>query len=397
MIKIVYLSLIIVSSFLFGCDNVGYAYHKLVRTIDSQAPELIAPIVVKTEQADIEVTTLLTDFYLPWSITALPGSALLVTEKQGVLYRYNLKTKERVRISGLPKTKIWGQGGLMDVVVHPDFVNNRWLYFSYVGLVKGKLAATRVARGKLVGDHLEGVEVIFTAEPAVKSGGHFGSALVFDDAGYLFITSGERRSRPKVQDLSTHLGKVIRLHDDGTVPDDNPFVQVPGARPEIYTYGHRNPQGVAIEPNSGAVWSVEHGPRGGDEVNVLRAGANYGWPVISLGKEYASGKQVGEGTSKPGMESPHYYYVPSIATSGMTFYTGEAFPNWRGNLFIGALSLTHINRLEISDGKVTHEERILNSFNKRIRDVEQGTDGFLYVLTDDGQLLQLKPIDDSGR
>ena len=383
-----------VAMLLSGCDRIDYAIHKLTRSVTSSAVDAES-LVVNSEKVRFEVVTLQTGFYLPWAVASLPDNSLLITEKPGAMYHFNQSTGKLNSIKGLPKTKKWGQGGFMDVIPHPNYQQNGWLYFSYTGLMEGKLAATRVARGRLVDDKLEDVEILFTAEPAVKSGAHFGSALTFDDKGYLFITSGERGQRPLIQELSNHLGKVLRLNDDGSVPPDNPFVGTEGARAEIYSYGHRNPQGIAIEPSTRQVWAVEHGPRGGDEVNILKPGANYGWPVVSYGKEYSSGAQIGEGTSKPGIEEPTYYYVPSIATSGMSFYTADAFPEWKGNLFIGALSLTHINRLEITNGEVTHEERLLKDLGKRIRDIEQGADGFFYVLTDDGELLQLRPITNS--
>ena len=377
---------------LTACNRAEHAYNKIKKQSTSPTPSDIPALRLKTEKHDIEVITLLTDIYLPWALTALPDGSLLITEKSGALYRVDPKTQRRISISGLPDSKLWGQGGLMDVIPHPEFASNQWLYFSYTAQVSRKLAATEVARGKLVGDSIEDLEVLFTATPGVNSGAHFGSALVFDDQGYLYITSGERGSRPLVQDLGTHIGKIIRLNDDGSVPSTNPYVDTDGALPEIYSIGHRNPQGIAIEPLSRQIWSVEHGPRGGDEINIIEAGKNYGWPVISHGVEYASGRPIGEGRFKAGMEQPLYYYVPSIATSGMAFYQGEAFPAWQGNLLIGALAMHHLNSLEIKDGRIHYEERILTDLKRRIRHVAAGTDGLLYLLTDRGELLQLEPL-----
>jgi glucose/arabinose dehydrogenase len=324
-------------------------------------------------------------------VAELPDGSLLVTEKSGLLHHVVPASGERVLVEGLPGSVQRGQGGLLDVRPHPDFEINRWLYLSYV-IESDDGYTTRVARGRLDRHRLDGVEVVFTAEPARTSVRHFGADMVFDGRGDLYITIGDRASRSLSQDLSVHAGKIIRLRDDGAVPRDNPFVGVGGARPEIYSYGHRNPQGIAIDPESAALWSVEHGPRGGDELNLITAGANYGWPVITYGEEYRGGK-IGEGTHKAGMEQPVHYYAPSIAPSGMTFYSGDVFPGWRGNLFIGALVRTHVNRLVLERGRVVHEERLLGDWKLRIRDVEAAADGSLYVLAESGPLLKLSPVE----
>ena len=345
--------------------------------------------LVKTEAHEVAVSVVANGLKQAWSIAELPDASLLVTEKNGTLHHIEPDSGRAAFIEGLPESVSRGQGGLMDVRPHPDFTTNRWLYLSYT-IDSGKDYATRVARGKLKDGRLENIEVIFTADPPRKSGRHFGSDLAFDDQGYLYITSGERGSRPMIQDLTNHLGKIIRLRDTGAVPNDNPFIDVAGALPEIYTYGHRNPQGIAVDRKTGTLWSVEHGPRGGDELNRIEAGKNYGWPVITYGEEYRGGK-IGEGTHKDGMEQPVYYYLPSIATSGMAIYHGEAFPQWRGNIFIGALVKTHLNRLVVEQGRVIHEERLLEDRNLRIRDVEVAADGSLYVLAAKGPLLKLTP------
>jgi glucose/arabinose dehydrogenase len=347
--------------------------------------------VVETEEHRLAVSVVVDGLKQAWSVAELPDGSLLVTEKNGLLHHIDPASGDGGLIEGVPDSVKHGQGGLLDVRPHPDFETNRWLYLSY-SIERDGGYATRVARGRLGNDRLEDLEVLFTAEPARDSGRHFGSDMVFDQDGYLYITSGERGSRPLIQELSNHLGKIIRLHDDGAVPEDNPFVGAAGARPEVYSYGHRNPQGIALEPGSGALWSVEHGPRGGDELNLIEAGANYGWPVITYGEEYRGGK-IGEGTHKAGMKQPVHYYVPSIATSGMAFYSGDAFPGWRGNVFIGALVQTHVNRLVLEQGRVVHEERLLEDWGLRIRDVEAAADGSLYVLADKGPLLKLSPAD----
>jgi glucose/arabinose dehydrogenase len=347
--------------------------------------------LLETQEHRVSVTVIVDDLKYPWSIAELPDGSLLITEKQGLLHHVDPEGGRHRLVEGLPESAKHGQGGLMDVRPHPDFADNRWVYLTY-SIASGEGYATRAARGRLENGRLEDIEVLFTAEPLRKSGRHFGSALAFDDDGHLYITSGERGSRPLIQDLSNHIGKIVRLHEDGSVPHDNPFVGIDGALPEIYSYGHRNPQGIAIEPGTGVVWSVEHGPRGGDELNRIEAGSNYGWPVITYGEEYRGG-QIGEGTHKEGMEQPVHYYVPSIATSGLAFYDGEAFPRWRGNAFIGALVQTHVNRLVLERGRVVHEERLLDDWNLRIRDIEPAADGSLYVLADKGPLLKLSPAD----
>jgi glucose/arabinose dehydrogenase len=387
-----FFSLLVLLVNLNACGRAEHAYNKFKKQAVSEDPLKISVRFLESEQGKIEARTLLTDLYLPWSIVFLPDDTLLITEKPGGLYQYSLDTGEKKSIKGAPFTKVWGQGGLMDVIPHPNFEDNHWLYLSYAAPVERKLASTRVARARLINGELKDLEVLFTAIPAVNSGDHFGSALVFDEQGYLYITSGERGQRHLVQDLSTHLGKIVRLHDDGRVPADNPFVGVDGALPEIYSYGHRNPQGIVITPVGREVWAIEHGPRGGDEINRIQQGRNYGWPVISYGVEYDTQEPIGEGAVKEGMEQPLYYYVPSIATSGMSFYTKNLFSRWQDNLFIGALSGRHLNRLEIQDGRVVHEEKLLLELKLRIRDVEQGPDGFIYVLADSGVLIQLRPV-----
>ncbi|HIP79678.1 MAG TPA: PQQ-dependent sugar dehydrogenase, partial [Kiloniellaceae bacterium] len=282
-------------------------------------------------------------------------------------------------------------GGLLDVAVHPDFAENGLIYLSYAGPGEGG-ASTEVARGRLDGMALQDVEVIFRATPKSGGTGHFGSRLVFDRDGKLFISLGDRRQIRESQNLGNHIGTVIRLNDDGSVPEDNPFLGQAGAQPEIYSYGHRNVQGMTLHPESGEIWSHEHGPRGGDELNLVKAGANYGWPVITYGIDY-SGAIITDKTEAPGMEQPIVYWDPSIAPSGMAFYDGDKFPQWQGDLFIGALAHLHLRRLEMEGGQVVGQESLLTGLNERIRDVRNGPDGYLYVLTDssNGQLLRLEP------
>ena len=327
----------------------------------------------------------------PWGLAFLPGGDILVTEKPGRLRLIRDGVLRPEPIEGLPEIEEVGQGGLLDIALHPDFAQNRILYFSYAGKQGGHYG-TEVARLRFVEDRLEGLDVLLVVQPKSGGGRHFGSRLVFDSQGHLYITSGDRGDPDRAQDLGNMSGAVLRIKDDGEVPDDNPFVGQTGVRPEIYSYGHRNPQGMTRRPGTDQIWAVEHGPRGGDELNLIRAGVNYGWPVITYGKSYA-GFSIGEGTEKEGMAQPARYWVPSISPSGLTFYDGAAFPKWQGNLFLGALSGEVLVRLELEGDRVVQEERLLEDFDERIRDVRQGPDGFLYILTDsgDGQLLRLEP------
>ena len=330
-------------------------------------------------------------FDSPWGLAFLPGGDILVTEKPG---RLRLIRDGKLRpepIEGLPEIDEVGQGGLLDVALHPDFAQNRILYISYAGKQGGHYG-TEVARLRLVEDRLEGLDVLLVLQPKSGGGRHFGSRLVFDRQGLLYVTSGDRGDPDKSQDRGNMYGSVLRIRDDGEVPADNPFVGQAGVRPEIFSYGHRNPQGMARRPGTDQIWTVEHGPRGGDELNLIRAGVNYGWPVITYGRSYA-GFSIGEGKEKEGMAQPAKYWVPSISPSGLTFYDGPAFPEWQGNLFLGALSGETLVRLELDGDRVVHEERLLEDLGERIRDVRQGPDGFLYILTDsgDGKLLRLEP------
>jgi aldose sugar dehydrogenase len=319
----------------------------------------------------------------------LPDGRLLVSERPtGRLSVADLGTGVTVPVQGVPAVHGKEDGGLLDVVLHPRYRENGWIYFSYaIHTPEGN--TTVVDRARLRGTRLVDRQRLFTAQPYIDNSNHFGSRLVLRD-GYLYVSLGDRELRDLAQDLGTHHGKIVRLHDDGRVPNDNPFVRRAGARPEIWSYGHRNPQGLAVNPATGELWEHEHGPKGGDEVNVIHPGCNYGWPVITYGREYAGG-QVGAGlTEQKGLEQPLYYYVPSIAPSGMEFYTGEAFPKWRGNLFIGAMALRHLNRLVIENGRVVREERLFDR-RWRVRVVRQGPDGLLYIGVDDGRILRLRP------
>lgn len=348
--------------------------------------------VVQSAEHDFRVRTLVSGLDHPWGMAFLPEGGVLVTERPGTLNLFSKGFDRREVVSGLPLISEVGQGGLLDVALHPGFADNRLVYLSYAAPGDGG-DGTEVARGRLTGARLEDVEVIFTAVPKSSGGRHFGSRLLFDRSGYLYITLGDRGKRPQAQALSTHPGSIIRLRDDGSVPPDNPFVSSSLARPEIFTYGNRNVQGIALQPESGRIWAHEHGPQGGDEINIINAGVNYGWPIITYGRNYGIGTRIGEGTHKEGMAQPALQWTPSIAPSGMAFYQGDRFPHWQGDLFVGSLKFRLLVRLSVNRDQVEEEERLLADEYGRIRDVRTGPDGYIYLLTDesDGRLLRLEP------
>lgn len=357
------------------------------------------PVRQETSAGPIAVETVASGLKSPWGLAFLPDGRMLVTERSGRLRIVTRSGTISEPVGGVPPVFARSQGGLLDVAIAPDFAESRLVYLSYAEPREGA-AGTSVARGKLREEagsaRLENVEVIFRQLPAAGGGNHFGSRLVFAPDGNLFVTLGDRFSqRASAQELSTHIGKVVRIRPDGEAPADNPFVSRPNARPEIWSYGHRNVQGAAIDPANGRLWTVEHGPRGGDELNHPEAGRNYGWPVVSYGREY-SGDPIGEGTQKPGMEPPVRYWVPSISPSGLAFYNGDVFPAWKGDLFTGALSGMRLVRLKLDGARnaVVEQEDLLGGLKARIRDVTQGPDGALWLLTDDpsdGRLLRLAP------
>ncbi|MDX1594278.1 MAG: PQQ-dependent sugar dehydrogenase [Gammaproteobacteria bacterium] len=337
------------------------------------------------------IVTLAEGLEHPWGMAFLPDGRILITERPGRLRLYADGRLDPRPISGLPPIAQHGQGGLLDVALHPDFEANRLVYLSFAQRDADGVG-TSVGRARLDDHRLVAPQKLFDLLPRSGTGRHFGSRLVFDGEGHLFITLGDRGERDRAQDLGDHAGSVIRITPDGHVPRDNPFVDRPGARPEIFSYGHRNIQGAALHPRTGELWTHEHGPQGGDEINIVRPGRNYGWPVITYGKEYVTGFEIGD-THREGMEQPLHYWVPSIAPSGMAFYTGDKFPDWQGDLFVGSLKFELLVRLELDGGKVVEETRLLEDRLGRIRDVETGPDGYLYLLTDepDGKLVRLEP------
>lgn len=350
----------------------------------AQIPDKAAPYRLKVVAEGLE---------FPWSLAFLPDGRMLVTERPGRLRIIAADGQLSPPVAGVPKVFAQRQGGLLDVVLDPAFASNQWVYLSYAEPGEAGMAGTAVARGKLVGNALEAVEVIYRQFPKAEGGLHFGSRLAFAPDGTLFVTQGDRYlHKDGAQTLDNDFGKTVRINPNGSIPLDNPFVKTPGARPEIWSYGHRNMQGAAIHPTTGALWTHEHGAMGGDEINVDMAGRNYGWPVITWGVNY-DGKPIGIGSEKPGMEQPLTYWKPSIAPSGMAFYTADKFPAWRGNLFVGSMKFGYLNRIELDGSKVLAEHKLLTEVDQRIRSVRQGLDGYLYITTDSpqGRVLRLEP------
>ena len=356
----------------------------------AQAPRSPTP---ESVAAPLRVTTVAKGLEHPWGLAFLPDGRMLVTERPGTLRVVTASGELSAPLSGVPEVRARGQGGLLDVALSPKFESDRLVYLSFSEPGEGG-AGTAVARGRFTGSALEKTEVIWRQTPKTGASHHFGSRLVFREDGTLFITTGDRGDqRPAVQDLATTIGKVIRINADGSVPRDNPFVKRAGAKPEIWSYGHRNAQAAVLQPGTGKLWTVEHGARGGDELNQPQAGKNYGWPVITYGVDY-SGEKIGEGTAQAGMEQPVYWWDPVIAPSGAMFYTGKLFPEWKGDLFVGSMNPGALVRLDLENGKVVREERYLGNLGHRVRDVAQGPDGAIWLVTDagNGHLLKLDPV-----
>jgi glucose/arabinose dehydrogenase len=359
--------------------------------------------VLKSAYHDYRVVTVVEALIQPWSIAFLPDGDMLITERPGRLRIVRQGKLLPQPVEGVPTVLHSSQGGLLEVMPHPNFASNRLLYLSYSKPhADGKQSTTAIARGRFENDQLTGVEQLF--ESISQGRGHFGGKLAFDKSGYLFVTLGDRQVPPEgnleahpAQDLTNHHGKMVRIHDDGRVPADNPFVNREGARSEIWSYGHRNVQGIAIHPETGDIWVNEHGPQGGDELNRLQPGLNYGWPVVGFGVNYQTGLAIHSGTHRKGMEQPAHIWVPSIGISGAMIYTGDRFPQWRGNLFVGGMVGQQLVRLTLQGQRVVNEETLAQQLG-RIRDVRQGLDGFIYLVIDDRDgkptpILRLEPVE----
>lgn len=350
--------------------------------------------VIQTEAMSLRLDTVVSGLSIPWGMTFLPDGDMLFTEREGALYRFKAGAEPQ-KISGVPEVLAMGQGGLLDVELHPQFVTNNWIYLSYSKSKKENgetLGTTAVMRAKLTGNRLSEQQLIFEALPYSKTRHHYGSRLEFDPEGYLYISVGDRGNRDQnPQNLDNHCGKIHRIYDDGRIPEDNPFVNQAGALPSIYSYGHRNPQGLSRHPETGMMWDHEHGPRGGDEVNKIEKGKNYGWPVISYGINY-NGTTFTNKTAQAGMEQPDLYWVPSIAPCGSTFVTGDRYPAWAGDLLVGSLRFKYLNRCIMEEGKIVGEEKLFKNIG-RIRAVEMGRDGYIYVSVENpGIIFRVVPV-----
>jgi len=379
------LSLLVLLSFFAGCSEKESSVNESPGNLVADSTRTF-----RSEKLTFTIDTIATNLEFPWGIEFLPEGRMLVTERGGkvLIFDDGKLLDETITI---PDVYVQGQGGLLDITLHPDYEENGWIYLSYAKKGEGG-GGTVVARTRMEGNTFGTIEQLFAAEPLSESGVHFGSRIVFDENGYMFISLGERGTKENAQTLENHLGKILRLHDDGRVPDDNPFADTKGARPEIWSYGHRNPQGLVYDPDTKTLWDVEHGPRGGDELNRIERGKNYGWPVITYGINY-DGTPITDKTSQEGMEQPVTYWVPSIAPCGMTQIKGNKYPGWKDNFLIGALALQHIARVEVKDGAYVGQEKLLDKM-ARVRAVEEGPDGFIYIATEGpGMLLKLVPVE----
>jgi glucose/arabinose dehydrogenase len=359
-----------------------------------------ATTLAETKAYRISIVTVAEGLEHPWGLAFLPDGRMLVTERPGRMRIVGRDGRlDPAPVAGLPRVDPQGQGGLLDVALHPQYASNGWIYWSYVQKDLLRNNGTEVARGKLAGGpgnwRMESVEVLFRLAPKSGSGQHFGSRIVFDRSGLMYVTFGDRGEKDAAQVLGDQRGKIIRLTDDGRPAPGNPFLATPGARPEIFSLGHRNVQGAAIHPVTGALWANEHGPQGGDELNVIKAGANYGWPVITYGVNYVTGTRIGEGTAKAGMEQPVKYWTPSPALAGLAFYEGDKFPKWRGDALMGTLRAGALIRARLDGERFVDDEFMLTGAVPRVRDVRVGPDGYVYLLTDasNGTILRLEPSD----
>lgn len=351
----------------------------------------VLPGSFKSAGVNVKLEKVTAGLGIPWGMAFISPTKLLITERHGDIQLLDLNSSTKTRLRNAPEVLHEGQGGMLDVAIPPGYPANKWIYFTYVKQVEDQ-GATTLARARLEKDRLVQWQELLVSKSATSTSYHFGSRITFDERGHVYFGIGDRGERPNSQDLANHAGTIIRLNLDGSVPADNPYVNSKSILPEIWSYGHRNPQGLCYDFENKRLWEIEHGPRGGDEINLIQAGKNYGWPVISHGKEYWGPVSVGEGTQREGMQQPVKVYIPSIAPGSLIIYTGDAFPNWKGNLFAGALKLRHINRIILNKkGDAENEERLLNSLGQRIRALAQSPEGWLYFSTDSGNIYRLRP------
>lgn len=344
---------------------------------------------IKSAGVNLKLEKVAQGLGIPWGMVFISPSKLLVTERGGAVRLLNIKSSTYIKLKNTPQVLADGQGGMLDVAIAPDYQTSKWIYFTYVKDNDGE-GVTVLSRAKLNKDRFTQWQELLVSHSATSTSYHFGSRIAFDDQGHVFFGIGDRGERPNSQDLSNHAGSIIRLNLDGSIPKDNPYINHQSALPEIWSYGHRNPQGLCFDFKHKRLWEIEHGPRGGDELNLVLAGQNYGWPVISFGKEYWGPVAVGEGTHRDGMQQAVKVYIPSIAPGSLIVYSGNAFPKWKGNLFAGALKLKHINRIVLNEkGEAVKEERLLKSLNDRIRAIAQSPEGWLYFSTDSGYIYRL--------
>jgi len=349
--------------------------------------------ILESEGMELKVEQVADDLGIPWGMVFLSSDKLLITERSGSILILDLKKHRKTKLKNTPDVMVDGQGGMLDVALSPDYKISGWIYFTYVKEVSNE-GVTVLARAKLNTNNyiFKNWQELLVSKSRTDEGYHFGSRIAFDNKGHVFFGIGDRGQRPNAQDLSNHAGSIIRLNLDGSIPKDNPFINKESTLPEIWSYGHRNPQGLVYDFKYKRLWEIEHGPRGGDEINLIVAGANYGWPVISYGKEYSSPFAVGEGTHRDGMEQPIKVYIPSIAPGSLIMYSGDALSKWKGNLFSGALKLRHINRIILnSKGQAIREERLLETLDERIRALVQSPEGWIYFSTDSGKIFRILP------
>jgi glucose/arabinose dehydrogenase len=372
---------VIASSFI-SCESNGQQQQNANRT-----PRLSEHI--QSEKHAFQIDTLYDGLENPWGMAWLADGRLIVNERKGELLIFSGDAFTGEKLTGFPEVFLRGQSGLLDLKPHPKHKENGWIYATYAKPGEGG-GSTTLVRFKVNGNAVENLEELYQTQPITNAGVHFGSRIIFDRDGYLYFSTGDRGKKENSQDLTNDMGKIHRLHDDGRIPNDNPFVNVEGAKPSIWSYGHRNVQGLVYDEVNHRIYSTEHGPRGGDELNLVEKGKNYGWPVITYGIDY-SGEIISDLTEKEGMEQPIHYWTPSIATCGLLYYTGDQFPEWKGNIFAGALAMTHVARVELNNTQYQHEEKLLDRFG-RVRQVAQSPDGYIYVITEGpGMLLKLIP------